>query len=521
MSWTDPRSPWQRAQRRRLRLAWTSVALVLGLDVVMLVVLAVLSARMAGLTRGIAATTGEDGGVPSLVLIAGAFILLGMLLPMIPIVRYVRRERHVLRAVPACDGLLCPRCRRVLATGDAGGLRCPAGHPLGDAEAVREHWASYPFDPDRRRPAAERSFAETLRRRPLVFVVALLAGWVAFAAVVSRWIGGPLLLTMVKYSWAMLIPLASYLWNRGRGERVGDAVFCAACGYERAPGATGRQCPECGGRWREPGGFVRGQRAGSPAMRWAAVGCGLLVVAVMLLQFPRFKRPLVRAAPTSVLIDTVVGTLGFHQDEWAELVSRALTPAQEQELFEGLLERRRRRDYLFANATAWASGRIAAGAVPPELVERWYAEMLEARLPDPGPLAVGAAVTLPVELHAIPPSITGQSLHVLAEGVWVDGEPQPEPLPRLIQAYFRLEETGDPKRWGMASPPFTVATPGEHEIEVRFWQIVGPAALSGDAVRWDASGEPILPAKVAWAKRVTLKRTVRFAGRPLSKGPDG
>ncbi len=57
---------------------------------------------------------------------------------------------------------------------------------------------------------------------------------------------------------AVMAPLAYVFGTR----RVGDELYCSACGYEQAPGLPPEAtevCPECGARWREPKGVRKGR----------------------------------------------------------------------------------------------------------------------------------------------------------------------------------------------------------------------------------------------------------------------
>ena len=78
---------------------------------------------------------------------------------------------------------------------------------------------------------------------------------------------------------------------------------------------------------------------------------------------------------TRLLIEEIISApRGFVYDEWAALGKLPLTREQELRLFRGLLDKRDTREYLSPGDEQWMLGRVQAGSVTGDLVERFQRE---------------------------------------------------------------------------------------------------------------------------------------------------
>lgn len=172
-----------------------------------------------------------------------------------------------------------------------------------------------------------------------------------------------------------------FLLGDGFRQRVGTEEYCAKCGYQRTRGGQvatdAARCPECGHAWWGWQGTVIGQRSISWTRIAIAATCAVLWITLLLGQFHGLNT--FRLVPTFGLIEAAANHRGFDNQVWDAVAKRTISPGQERELVESLLTRRKVRR-LSPGAARWIEGRIAAGAVPPDQLQRYFAEMATPRL---------------------------------------------------------------------------------------------------------------------------------------------
>jgi hypothetical protein len=164
-------------------------------------------------------------------------------------------------------------------------------------------------------------------------------------------------------------------------KRHGTEVRCAGCEYEQVgpaltPDPRHDQCPECGALWRRRGGTVVGQRRRRPEKLCAAALVFMLAFGWMMVRAgnPALQRGELAVVPTGLLLHMVVSDRSFRDHKLEVLLERGLSPAQEEALFRGLLERHGSGMRVSLADRQWLKAAAQGGRVPQELRERYSAE---------------------------------------------------------------------------------------------------------------------------------------------------
>lgn len=203
--------------------------------------------------------------------------------------------------------------------------------------------------------------------------------WSAFLVIVAFATGpGSKLKRAVESSPMAFLMIGGTLAADARRRR-GTTLRCAACDYDLTgaepgeavvPGEHEARCPECGSRWGRAGMTVRGERLWS--WRAFAVAALCMVPFFAYTVFPlvtgRFtvRRTLLSVLPTGSLIEEVSRSRSFTMDDWAELNTRTLTPAQHTRLVRGLLERDALSLHAWSDGAKWFIGESVAGRLTAE-----------------------------------------------------------------------------------------------------------------------------------------------------------
>lgn len=520
MSWHDLQGGWAKGQQRRINGLIQSIPIfAFGLSIPFV---------------AIRITQWFMPRLPSIALPAGLLWLMagGGALILLLLLRRLHVERAIIRLVPESDGRICPRCRRSLTQlPDAG--ECPkCGQPY-VVEILQRYWEAYALEPttagewllkmDAGRTDATKSFS--LRRLHQLWFATrsrldyMIASLLVFYLIASYFFALLLHVTflgmfmkMLPYAFMMLgMSLISKGWRR----RVGEERTCVACGYLQAPeGETAEQCPECGGSWRQPGGFHRGRNVRAPWMMFAGamllLGClGLMSIDLIAPGFaPSMSIP-PQELSTQALIETVMDPgAGFTTDEWTVLLSRTTTAEQELALAEGLLAFRRSRTHFDQDAEAWMHKKVKAKALPEDLVERYYREMLEASLVAPKqvnagqPFKVSIACSPHTNLHS---RKTGSdTLVVFFGGFYLDDSV--EPVMRTSRVHYGGLFGSHAKYTPLAT--LTAETTGRVNTRAIFWMVTGDRDIDKGKIQWRPEGDPEIPAGASWVKRIELSQVI-------------
>lgn len=222
-----------------------------------------------------------------------------------------------------------------------------------------------------------------LRERPragALFMVGLAVFmWLGTAAMMTA-TGGSFLVRLIGSSQHMAVFLAFGLVGYGC-RRAGGERFCRKCEYEMSPEVEAEEgldrCPECGSRWKERFGTVRGKRVIRKG--WIAAG---VCIPLLLMAWPliSISRPGLRRAPlwvmptSSLMVETTSRNSITAEDAVKVLQARGLTPAQEHRLAMMLLDKQKSKGHISAGPRDWLTAMQANGRLSPEHSQRFVEE---------------------------------------------------------------------------------------------------------------------------------------------------
>lgn len=506
---------WKTRQRKRARFA----ALWVGVGVLSLLGFVIGTAMMMRFVGQVAGTPGAQ--VPSALTVVPVIVVTIAFLP--PVIIFGRqwwREIRLADLVPKHEGLVCPRCCRALHAEEeiARCARCKSPWPR---DELATYWDQYLL-PKREVGAWCQEFIQRYRpggpSRPFRFFTAVRSRplyiflWVVGCFVV---VGVPYALltsTSVVSSLRSFAPMVVFMTglllvlNSVSGRR-GGSRHCAKCDYERRP-ESGARCPECGADWDQPGGTIHGRRGRTSGR--LAVGIGLIVLflagqAVSMVRGPGW---FLQSLPTPILIGQIVGTRGFCADEWAELGTRTLTREQELRLARGLLDKRERKSYLSQAGDAWlVAAAQQPGRLPPDLVDRFYREMIGVEGVTPARATAGQPVTLSVRLASRIPLWQNETVYLFIEEIRVDGVPQGTRSEQAVSIWDMAEEGFRQRRHTDAALTLTPgkAGPLRVQLKLRHWYAPTGQGLVDRA----EDGTPIEPTGTLWSGQVVIDHVLK------------
>jgi hypothetical protein len=400
---------------------------------------------------------------------------------------------------------------------DAGGP--PAGHNSG---------------PDEASPSRGQRFTRPVRARPPARIPqgwrgSLIALFLAFSVLLALcfFLPGSVWANFNQTLPTFVMIGGILLLGDGFRQRIGTEEYCAKCGYQRTrggqPATDAARCPECGHAWWGWQGTVIGQRTTSWPRVAAAALCGLIWLTLLLGQFNGLNT--FRLFPTAGLIEAAAKHRGFDNQVWDAISKRTLSPDQHRDLVDTLLARRKIRR-LSPNAAKWIEGQIAAGAVPRDQLQRYFAEMATPRLI----LAHGAKPTVGerFDVHVIlddDSNIFGAHqpfVYVRSITASRDAAVLELPSPTWLYPHQASEEFAEPPAARIAGPASTTlpptitirpTAPGTITIAAEVYIIIiSPPGGASPTLTTDPSGQPIAPTGVPFFQRFDLKLDVTVPG---------
>jgi len=237
---------------------------------------------------------------------------------------------------------------------------------------------------------------------------------------------------------------------------------------------------------------------------------GLSVVLIITTSSPQSSGMawILRALPTGALIRDTTSSGSFTNTEWTEIRRRQLTSEQRRQLALGLLEKRLRSEYgLNTTEGGWLWTQVSTGALPDDLVRRYYHEMLDLWIDAPAraalrkPLVVSLGSTfrysgLPVGINEI----------VYFGGFFVGDDTTP--VAREDRAHYAglLDE----RRWGIEAR-ITPAATGPLRVRAVLYFVVRPPLRTGQPpAQWHDDKTATWPPGAVWSHRFELETTVEI-----------
>lgn len=284
--------------------------------------------------------------------------------------------------------------------------------------------------------------------------------------------------------------------------RRGTTLRCASCDYdltgaapgvETAPGEHEARCPECGSAWGRRGMTVRGERLWS----WRAFAVAALFTlpffayTLVPLATGRFavRRSILALLPTSSLIEEVTRSRGFTMDDWAELSTRTLSPAQHTRLVRGLMDLDALSLHAWSDPAKWLTAENAAGRLTPEergLVLRRFMGLKLQRL-----LTGARDQWMVIRRGAgdLDGAFTGWSIFAAVGPVKNAAGATVEP-PNAAEILLRAAElAAPPANVGSSSGPAWTGVWRGYGLSASVWLIAEPRARAAGPIEW-ANGEP-------------------------------
>lgn len=318
----------------------------------------------------------------------------------------------------------------------------------------------------------------------------------------------------------VVMPLAMILSQVALVHPPSYRPICASCEYPYIEVDPPNNCPECGSLWTRHG----GTKLPKPKLnkRFAAAAGTLLFVPFV---FQLLDQKNLIPLPTSYLVWRAKSEQFDFRGTYKRLVARQLDPATTRSLAEHLLSKSLTDISTSSDGMAWLEGLVVNAKLPPDLVERYFAEMRTPVVKVSANPAAGqqAAVLLGFTgrqflVSSLESFALVRSLEVLSPAgervAFMSNNPSARPL-GSFEAIWSAPHTPPPKAFAassgalLASYPnliFTPAAPGRYSIRAEVWMVVRPKT----AVPWlppyfDAEGTLIPPPDALWSKRLDFR----------------
>ncbi|MCP4013833.1 MAG: hypothetical protein GY728_12065, partial [Phycisphaeraceae bacterium] len=315
-------------------------------------------------------------------------------------------------------------------------------------------------------------------------------------------------------AWILLFLLAGeaiFRLGKARRNRTDPFPRCLVCDQRIDPSVS--RCPECG----TTAGTGTIHYTGARRERFTrAIVPSVLMLGVLALIF--FAGDVVRFITERLSNDALVTLAPYDEDVfhpiWTEVIARPLDDPQSDRLFDLLVSQLESGDKIYS----WHPGllAVAGGTWPNGLdagqIDRIHAASWQAEVDAPTTVTSGESfdVTLVGERRGeILPF--GQYLHVLFDGISIDGGPFVDPDDSMIWTLV-AEETDDPDTTVSRRRRFqrrvAIAEPGPHRIRLAYRLVTGPGSLVDADVDRDEFGESLPPATAAWSRRFEIEHRI-------------
>lgn len=434
-------------------------------------------------------------------------------------IRQIIRDRRLTIRIPQAEGKLCPWCHAHLSGDDSGHARCEQCERMWDRDAVEKYWQQFALEPGAAKIwLADQKLARTAARwkKPINHFFSVLVtnpsyllawvGFVFFVAAIVIWqvTSMTFLKALTSFLPMMFLMGGFFLLGVGQMRRKGENPYCGTCGYAQAPvGDQQIRCPECGADWTLAGAFVYGEPIRTTRQR--VLGIVFFAMGLALMFGPLDPNRLqARLLPTDVLIHEVCHNL-IPSDQWRELSGRQLNHEQNLTLAKGLLDKRSRGRYLTAPERNWLIGQLNAGALPAELVERFYSESYVFALDGPKEAKRGETVraSITATYRSIFPPGSGLVTYAYISAYVVNAKALPATRQRQMRTAVSISQSSLRER-------FLIESSDEVMVQVRVWLAVtrDGGAMAGQPITWGHDGTPVLPDDAVWSGTVTLAHVI-------------
>ncbi|MGQ0626649.1 MAG: hypothetical protein ACT4PL_00935 [Phycisphaerales bacterium] len=302
----------------------------------------------------------------------------------------------------------------------------------------------------------------------------------------------------VEKMWCMIVgmTLAAGGWAR----RVGETLHCAACEYELRFGeeeVVPARCPECGGFWLLT--LKRGRRVKSPRM--VAAGVGMMFFGLVVLNPIFYLGGIAPYLPTPVLCGALYLAPLNGGAAWRELEVRSPSAWWTLTLGERVIGSRGRESF-DSGPSNWFAFASSTGAIPPEMVERFFREGFIGDISVPQRVKAGEPFEVSLRVSR---AATVRSMGIIFGGYSIDGR---EPVGRqgkIVWAHEMLPGVLQRSREVMVER-VTAARAGEVRVRAVLWVVYTNGFW--DDMKWQEDGTPTKPTGAVWFEEREFEATV-------------